>query len=290
MMLASVELAGLSCLKSIYQDPVTSMKSIIRSLAVTSLLSFTALSANATVVLVKTSQGNFEINLFDQTTPATVANFLSYVNNGSYQNTVFHRTEKGFVAQAGGFRFSGIQTAPFTAVTTQAAVKNEAKWSNVRGTIAMAKAPGNPNSATNQWFINLSDNSNNLDVQNGGFSVFGQVSGIGMEVVDAIAALPTLRLPDPAFPSVPVRNYTAADAAAQTPLKATNIVTIESITVINNDVNSATTLQPKPNTLITAPTTNTNTGSSSGGGTGLLSLITGLLVWCCRRNSVNRKI
>ena len=264
------------------------MKSIVRSLAVTSLLSFTTLSANATVVLVKTSLGNFEINLYDQTTPATVANFLSYANNGSYQNTVFHRTEKGFVAQAGGFRFSGNNAAPFTAVTTQAAIKNEPKWSNVRGTIAMAKAPGNPNSATNQWFINLGDNSSNLDLQNGGFSVFGQVTGIGMEVVDAIAALPNLRLTDPNFPSVPVRNYTAADAAAQTPLTAANIVTIESITVINSDVNSASTLQPKPNTLITAPVAENN--SSSGGSIGVLGLLAGLIFWTGRRFSTKRSI
>lgn len=284
MALASVAAAGLSCRTSIFQDPVFRMKSIVRRLAVTSLLSLTTLSANATVVLVKTSLGNFEINLYDQTTPATVANFLSYANNGSYQNTVFHRTEKGFVAQAGGFRFSGNNAAPFTAVTTQTAVKNEPKWSNVRGTIAMAKAPGNPNSATNQWFINLTDNSTNLDVQNGGFSVFGQVTGIGMEVVDAIAALPTLRLPDPAFPSVPVRNYTAADAAAQEPLKATNIVTIESITVINNDVNSAAALQPKPNTLITTPAPEPS--SSSGGSTGLIGLLAGLLIWTGRRSRI----
>lgn len=288
MVLAPMCQAGLSSGCQIFQDPVTYMKSIVRSLAVTSLLSLTALSANATVVLVKTSVGNFEVNLYDQTTPATVTNFLSYVNNGSYQNTIFHRTEKGFVAQAGGFRYSGNNAAPFTAVATQAAIKNEPKWSNVRGTIAMAKVSGNPNSATNQWFINLADNSSNLDLQNGGFSVFGQVTGAGMEVIDAIAALPNQLLTDPNFRSVPLRNYSAADAAAQVPVKAANLVLIESITVVNNDVNSAAALQPKANTLITAPTT--DSGSSSGGSTGLLSLLAGLLVWNGRRASASRKI
>lgn len=262
------------------------MKSIFRSLAVTSLLSFTALSANATVVLVKTSLGNFEVNLYDQTTPANVANFLSYVNNGSYQNTIVHRTEKGFVAQAGGFRFSGNNAAPFTAVATQAAVKNEPKWSNVRGTIAMAKVSGNANSATNQWFINLADNSSNLDLQNSGFTVFGQVTGTGMEVVDAIAALPNQFSTIANFTSLPLRNYSAADAQAKVPVTAAHLVVIESITVINNDVNSAASLQPKPNTLITAPVANND--SSSGGSLGVLSLLAGLLLWTGRRAQRNR--
>jgi len=264
------------------------MKSIVRSLAVTSLLSFTTLSANATVVLVKTSLGNFEINLYDQTTPVTVTNFLSYVNNGSYQNAIFHRVEKGFVAQGGGFRYSGVSSAPLTAITAQAAIKNEPKWSNVRGTIAMAKVGGNINSATNQWFINLTDNSSNLDLQNGGFSVFGQVTGTGMEVVDAIAALPNQLSNIPNFGNMPLRNYTSADATAKTPVTDAHMVVIESITVINNDVNSASTLQPKPNTLITAPVAENS--SSSGGSIGVLSLLAGLMLWTGRRLVSRRSI
>ncbi len=264
------------------------MKSIVRSLAVTSLLSFTTLSANATVVLVKTSLGNFEINLYDQTTPATVANFLSYVNNNGYQNTIFHRVEKGFVAQAGGFRYSGVSTAPLTAVAAQAAIKNEPKWSNVRGTIAMAKVGGNANSATNQWFINLTDNSSNLDLQNSGFSVFGQVTGSGMEVVDAIAALPNQLSNIPNFANMPLRNYTSADSAAKTPVTDAHMVLIESITVINNDVNSASALQPKPNTLITTPPKEST--SSSGGSFGLISLLAGFMLWTGRRFVSRRSI
>ena len=235
----------------------------------------------ATVVLVKTSLGNFEVNLFDQTTPATVNNFLAYVKNGSYQNTAFHRSVKGFVLQGGGFRFSGDNNAPFVAVPQLAAITNEPKLSNVRGTIAMAKVSGNPNSATNQWFINLSDNSANLDLQNGGFTVFGQVTGTGMEIIDSISNLPNNLNTN--YPEVPLRNYTAADGTAKTPVTSNNLVMIESITVINAEVNTASGLNPKTNTLITS-TLASGSGGSSGGSLGWFSLLAGaLLVW--RRRS-----
>ena len=125
-------------------------------------------AANATIVQFQTVLGPFEVNLYDQNTPATVANFLAYVNSGAYNNVVIHRAVNGFVAQGGGFTYQGSQT--FGNVVQNAAVVNEPKYSNVRGTIAMAKLSGNSNSATNQWFINLGDNSSNLDAQNGGFT------------------------------------------------------------------------------------------------------------------------
>ena len=75
--------------------------------------------------------------------------------------------------------------------------------SNRRGTIAMAKLGGDPDSATSQWYINLADNGANLDFQNGGFTVFGEVSAASMAVVDAIAALPRINAGSP-FDSLPV--------------------------------------------------------------------------------------
>ncbi|MFM7411887.1 MAG: peptidylprolyl isomerase [Planctomycetota bacterium] len=162
------------------------------------------------------------VELFDQpgenrlrTTPATAANFLSYVDGGHYQNTFIHRSVPGFVVQGGGFTVSG---SPISIgnVTQFAAVVNEPKpttataHNNVRGTIAMAKLGSDPNSATNQWFFNLADNSSNLDNQNGGFTVFGRVLGSGMTAVDEMAKVPRFAYASP-FDTVPLRNVPGAN-------------------------------------------------------------------------------
>jgi peptidyl-prolyl cis-trans isomerase A (cyclophilin A) len=162
------------------------------------------------------------VELFDQagenrlrTTPATVANFLSYVDGGHYQNTFIHRSVPGFVAQGGGFNVSG---SPINIgnVTQFAAVVNEPKPAgtsapnNVRGTIAMAKLGSDANSATNQWFFNLADNSANLDNQNGGFTVFGRVLGSGMAAVDEMVKVPRFGYASP-FDTVPLRNVPGAN-------------------------------------------------------------------------------
>jgi len=236
--------------------------------------------SHATIVLFKTSQGDFEVNLFDQTTPQTVQNFLSYVQAGSYNKTLIHRSLNGFIVQGGGYTFSGNSNAPLAPIATRAAIKNEPKWSNVRGTIAMAKVADNPDSATSQWFINLNDNSGGsaqLDLQNKGFTVFGQVTGNGMEILSAIAALPVRNIGG--FEAIPLRNYSAHDVAAAKPVTATNMVTIESITVINADPATAAGLSPKANTAITNPANNGSSGSS-GGAAGLWSLLAlALLGW-----------
>ena len=141
------------------------------------------------------------VELFDQagpgrtrTTPLTTANFLAYANAGRYQNTILHRSVPGFIVQAGGFTQptapSGQAGGSPTTIATYAPVTNEPGNSNIRGTIAMAKVGGDPNSATDQWFFNLADNRAHLDSQNGGFTAFGQVLGTGMSVVDSLAAVP----------------------------------------------------------------------------------------------------
>ncbi|MEO1299888.1 MAG: peptidylprolyl isomerase, partial [Cyanobacteria bacterium J06636_16] len=142
-----------------------------------------------------------EVLLFDQPgagAPLTVQNFLNYVNDGDYTNTIIHRSVSEpslSIIQGGGFTIDGLGTNPdaLRVIQPDSPVPNEFSpdRSNLRGTIAMAKQETDPNSATNQWFFNLADNSANLDTQNGGFTVFGEVlSDSDLATIDAICAVP----------------------------------------------------------------------------------------------------
>ena len=130
----------------------------------------------------------------DVVTNLTAQNFLSYVNDDSYDNSVIHRSVTDFVVQGGGFSSPTLPADQLSsnpvAIAQEGPITNEPGNSNLRGTIAMAKLGGQPNSATNQWFINLSDNTF-LDTDNGGYAVFGEVLGDGMTVVDVMGAAPT---------------------------------------------------------------------------------------------------
>ncbi|MEZ6193801.1 MAG: peptidylprolyl isomerase [Phycisphaerales bacterium] len=144
------------------------------------------------------------IELFDDT-PATRDNFLNYVNSGAYNNVVMHRSVYGFVLQGGGFTFdSALQQ--FNHIATDPPVVNEFGRSNLYGTIAMAKVGGDPDSATSEFFYNLNDNSENLDNQNGGFTVFARVLGNGMDLISAFATIPTTSYQG--FTNLPVNNNT----------------------------------------------------------------------------------
>ncbi len=139
-----------------------------------------------------TVEGKIDVSLDTVNTPLTYANFLSYANAGLYDYTFFHRSVPGFVIQGGGFvaSLTDNTAAGLSVIPTTAPVQNEFHTSNTRGTIAMAKLGGDPNSATDQWFFNTADNSTNLDSQNGGFTVFGTVKySSGLSVMDAINAL-----------------------------------------------------------------------------------------------------
>ena len=233
--------------------------------------------ASATVVRVETVRGNFEINLYDNATPETVANFLNYVQNGDYTDSIFHRSVAGFILQGGGFRTD--VNAQVTDIPANPAVTNEPVYSNVRGTIAMAKVGGNVNSATNQWFINVANNAADLDGQNGGFTVFGEVTSATMAVVDDIEALPAYAFAAP-FGELPLRDYTADDFTNAVVVNNTHLIIVTAITVIDSTVDSAGVAGLNP-----TPTTNTgtggggvpDTGGGGGGSFGILALL-GLLM------------
>ncbi len=141
------------------------------------------------MVTFETLYGNITVEVYPEKAPVTVANFMSYVEDGSYKGTIFHRVIPGFMIQGGGLDL-GLRPK-----STRAPIKIESNngLKNLRGTIAMART-GDPNSATNQFFINLVDNSF-LDFKDEtalgyGYTVFGKVTA-GMDVVDAIAKAKT---------------------------------------------------------------------------------------------------
>ena len=138
------------------------------------------------MITIKTNHGDISVELFDEKAPVSCENFRQYIRDGHYAGTVFHRVIPNFMIQGGGM------DAGLTAKPTREPIKNEADngESNVRGTLAMARTMV-VDSATSQFFINLRDNDF-LDhgTRDFGYAVFGRVAD-GMDVVDAIAAVPT---------------------------------------------------------------------------------------------------
>ncbi|MBI1373284.1 MAG: LEPR-XLL domain-containing protein [Phycisphaera sp.] len=274
---------------------------------------------NGSVTKFESVLGTFYVELTNTATPSTVANFITYVNTGAFNNEIqgdnfIHRSIDNFIIQGGGFNWTG---SGITAVTTNPAVINEFSnlafvsganasvtiasnvvqlpngtdlsgvvlgdhicltgrndglpigspaaptpffeiigvndasdtvivaptpssasqsgldWfithdTNTRGTIAMAKVGGNPDSATSQWFFNLANNSDNLDIQNGGFTTFGHVLFDGMNVVDAIAAV---QLYDgssinAALSSLPLINYNGGQLTTANFVRFTDIALV----------------------------------------------------------------
>lgn len=132
----------------------------------------------------------------------------------------------------------------------------------------MAKLGGDPNSATNQWFINLTNNAAVLDGQNGGFTVFGEVTGAGMDVVDGIAALPKFAFDAP-FGELPLLNYTSTDFNNGADVDNSHLIIVTAISVIDTTVDSAGAAGLTPTTTTAGATP----PPSAGGGGGAFSLI-----------------
>lgn len=163
------------------------------------------------IVVLKTNKGDITIELYPEKAPETVKNFLSYVNEGFYNHTIFHRIIDGFMIQGGGFT-KDMQQKP-----THAPVKNEAAngLKNLNGTIAMART-SDVNSATAQFFINVADNGfldyKNPNPREFGYCVFGKVIN-GMDVVNQIKKAKTSTKGP--FENVPVDTVEILEAKVQ---------------------------------------------------------------------------
>ncbi len=218
---------------------INTFKQLLVAAAFTAYTGF----SHATIVLIETSAGDIQVNLHDDTTPETVANFLNYVTDGAYNDGFFHRLIPGFIVQSGGYYFTDTSDLDSVeSIASKGTVVNEPVYSNVAGTIAMAKIACSPNSATSEWFINIADNSAGLDTQNAGFTVFGEVIS-GMEYMPTIADSPASKI---------------------------DFVAINAISIIGGVQDTSDQLESEPvlNTLISGAG-DTNSGcdnSSSGGG------------------------
>ena len=170
-------------------------------------------------VRLATSMGEVVIEILLNDAPIASVNFLQYVDDGFYTGTIFHRVvadaDPEFVIVQGGGFLPGLVSRQ----GVRDPIVNEfgLDRSNVRATVAMAKLGGDPDSATSQFFFNVADNSENLDAQNGGFTVFARVTA-GMDVVDAMAAVDTETRDNAEgspMESVPVADITVTSATIE---------------------------------------------------------------------------
>jgi cyclophilin family peptidyl-prolyl cis-trans isomerase len=170
--------------------------------------------------------GKFNVELLSSDAPASVANFLSYVGDGAFNGTIFHRSlplngPGNRISQGGGY-FSNQASIP-----RRAPIPLEYKLPNTRGTLAMART-AELNSATSEWFFNVDDNTNVLGPSNGGgYAVFGRVIGSGMTVVDAIGSLPNYNAGG-AFVAIPLRDV----QPGQTTIQTQNFIFVNSIVAV----------------------------------------------------------
>ncbi len=200
------------------------------------------------VVQFRTSLGMYNLEMLPAAAPVSVPNFLTYVNGGRYANTFIHRSDKGLgVIQGGGFRVTGDNPTTVGSIASDPPIVLEYNLPNVRGTIAMARTDV-LNSATSQWFINTDDNTTSLGAANaGGYAVFGRVTGSGMTVVDAIAALPTGNFGG-AFMTLPVIGYSGIGLPLR--VNFVNVAAAEAVPVFPTTAGQ--------NSVVTFSATNTN--------------------------------
>ena len=195
------------------------------------------LDPQALVVSLTTALGEVCIELFEDAAPGHVENFLWYLDQGGIDGSFFHRSVPGFILQGGGFRAANGEHQRIAAREGVVVVNEPCELDlftndlpsvpicstrgNERGTLAMAKLGGDPDSGTTNWFINLADNRANLDNQNGGFTVFGQVLEEDMTVVDALAALDAAPLTQLFWHSSQDSAFTGSSGESTLPLLTT---------------------------------------------------------------------
>jgi peptidyl-prolyl cis-trans isomerase A (cyclophilin A) len=192
-------------------------------LAIVSLALTGATARGGTVVRFVTNLGEFDVDLYDATMPTTVANFLAYVTTDRYASTIFHRSTTYNpndiqIVQGGGFLFDNNLLLP---VEADPPIPLEPSSANLRGTLAMART-SDPNSATSQWYFNVTDNPG-LDFS---YAVFGDVIGTGLDVIDAIGAVPVYNASTdlgPTFSQLPL---------LQPSLEPQSLVLVNSVSVV----------------------------------------------------------
>ncbi len=192
------------------------------------LCAFCPVAKAGVFVEFNTNVGNFQVELFSLQKPASVANFMTYVDSGTYSNSIVHRSIQntpftGFgIIQGGGYDTVGSSLPTLPPIADEVGI-----FSNLRGTLAYANA--GPNTATRQWYINVTDNVA-FDTN---YTVFGQVIGNGMTVVDQINALTNVNAsggnPNSPFGTLPVIN---ANLPNNLILQPSNLVVVNSITAV----------------------------------------------------------
>lgn len=233
------------------------------------------------------------VTLFDTTAPQTVTNFFNYVKSGAYANSIFSRRVSGFVLQGGGAKLTNATGNALGLVDSDPIeIPNEFGASNLQNTLAMAQSAGDPNSATDQFFFNLVNNSGTLDAQK--FTVFGQLTDAGSRATlstlaatatkNASASAAAAALPSVDLANVPLTGYTGgttANTSATFPADAvkSNFMVIDSINISKQDefltyqIVSVTNPSGAPD-LVTATLTNEHLSLSyAAGETGTATIV-----------------
>lgn len=203
------------------------MRHVLPAVVALLLLAASPARADGPTVRFDTSVGDIDVRLFADDAPNTVATFLRYVASGAYDRSYFHRSVRDYVIQGGGYRLVDGRSAPIDELIAD---PDPFERSNQRGTLAVARRPGQPGVSTSQWFFNQADNAA-LDASADNYTVFGRVDDrAGLAVMDAVGDLPIIDgsggQPGSAFGELPVRDYAGGA------LTEANFVLVRSIRIV----------------------------------------------------------